>query len=174
MFKLLLGIFVGVFGFVASAMAADMPVIENYEFGVVNASSKFTPAVVMELFPDYAVKMETYFAEGDEYVKMVVMDADQKIAEFTENGEGGFWDAYVFSALIADENGIHVGMLASELPQEILLDCFAAAEANADKLICSIKASGNIQYWIDGNDMASNAPKITAGSKIYAIRWLVE
>lgn len=172
--KLFAVILVCILNFANVVQAADLPTITNSGFGSLNASSVYSVGVIEKLFAGFEVRLETYSAEGDEYSKIVVTNGDELIAEFSGDGDGGYWDAFAYSALILDANGVAVGMMAEKLPKSVLTNCITGAEAHADKLLCSFKSTSNIQYWIDGNEETADGAKLTAESKIYAIRWLPE
>jgi len=122
-------------------------------------------------FPEYEAKVETFWAEGDQYTEIVLRQDGQK-AVTVQGDSGAIRDIEIYTSDLPDEHGIRVGTSVADIPQDALKDCFPGVEAHADKLICGFSVSPKIQYWFDNNDMSSFLPKFTAQSKVWKIRWV--
>lgn len=158
-------------GLVTPVFAETQPTIISVEaFGVINNDSEFLPELVQQIFPNYELRIYSYFSHR-RVIKVTVWDGENLIAEFSNAEYGGFDDAFYYGTKIKDEFGGYVGKLVKNLPVNGHDYCHVG-DLKLATIFCHGRKSTRIQYWINGKPgEKENALLLTPESKVFAIRW---
>lgn len=155
----------------AETKLADKSAMISVEaFGVINNDSEFLPELVAQIFPEFELRIYTYYDQR-RFIKITVWDGEKLIAEFGNAQFGGFADVFYYGSEFKDQFGGHVGMLVKDFPKGTRDYCYVS-DMKMAIIFCYGDKSSRIQYWIDGNRVKNEkALLMNPKSKIFAIRW---
>lgn len=115
-------------------------------------------------YPELALSIETFNAEGDVYSRISAALKDKPFFEMELVG-GKFRDIVVFSPKVTDQNGASVGLALADLPVNAPAACFGMAEGSTF-VACPAASDERIQYLFKTEGPGA----LTTGSPVAAIR----